>query len=70
MKGESMKIVIHNLYGRNDQSVAYMRKLGYCFDFVSLPTYATEMTAEECKDIMEHSEYYLDQYKASHMTIE
>lgn len=64
-----MNIVIHNLHGLNNGNKAYYRKLGDCFDFVSDKKLATDLTQQECEEIISHKEWYCEQYNASDMTV-
>lgn len=64
-------IYIENLYGINNGRKAYYRKQGdSCFDFVNSPEYASNLSYNECANIMAHSEWYKNQYGASTIGIE
>lgn len=63
-----MIIKMNNLYGHED-SVAYYRKNGDCFDFSWSIEYASDLTKEEANKIMEHEEFYCKQYGASSLEI-
>ena len=66
-----MKIFIKNLYGIQDDKKAFYRKQGIgCFDFVNSIEFASDLTKEEVKNILNHSEWYLNQYNADKMGVE
>ena len=55
------------LYGM-ENSKAYYRKIGDgCFDFVNDKKFASDITREEAKKIMESQDWYLKQYNAEFM---
>ena len=50
---------------------AYYRKQGlYCFDFVTKKDLATDLTQQECDNIIKNSNYYLDMFGAKKMYVE
>lgn len=66
-----MKVYIKNLYGFNDGKKAYYRKQGaYCFDFVNSIEYASDLTESEIEKIMDHADWYKNQYKANEIGVE
>lgn len=66
-----MKVYIKNLYGINDGAKAYYRKQGSgCFDFVNSIEYASDLTESEVERIMNHAEWYKNQYKANEIGVE
>ena len=65
-----MKVFIKNLYGINDGRKAYYRKQGDCFDFVNSKEFASDLTEEEVAKVMNHAEWYKNQYKANEIGIE
>ena len=64
-----MYIKMIGLYGFEDQK-AWFRKRGDCFDFVSHKEFASDLTPEEAARVMEHSDWYCDQYQAEVLIIE
>lgn len=65
-----MKIFIKNLYGLNDGKKAYYRKLGLCFDFVNKEEFASDLTEDEVKRVLDHGEWYMKQYNASEIGVQ
>ena len=57
------------LYGGKDDE-AWYRKLGDCFDFVSNKEFATDISEDECKNVIAHKDFYLKQFDASKMIME
>lgn len=64
------KIAIVNLYGMKDGSKSYYRKNGDCFDFTWKKELASDLSIEECKDILKNYQWYCDIYHASNMIVE
>ena len=47
----------------NRNTEAWYRKLGkYCFDFVTLKEISTDLTAEQCAEILRHKDFYKNMY--------
>ena len=66
-----MKVYIKNLYGINDGKKSYYRKQGiYCFDFVNRKDFASDLTEEECGEILSHGLWYKKQYNANEIGTE
>lgn len=66
-----MKVFIKNLYGFKDGSKAYYRKQGVgCFDFVNDIKFASDLTEEEAKKVLERGEWYKAQYNADEIGTE
>lgn len=63
-----MKIKMNKLYGL-ENSVAYYRSIGDCFDFVSTIDLATELTEDEANEVMKYKDTYCKQYGASSMEV-
>lgn len=64
-----MKIYIENLYGI-EGTKAYFRKEGdYCFSFANSIKFASELTAKEAARIIEHENWYKNQYGANKMGV-
>ena len=61
-----MFIIMVGLYGIEGM-VAYYRKNGDCFDFVSDIKFASELTEEECERVLKYEDWYCKQYNADHM---
>lgn len=64
-----MYIKMIGLYGFETQK-AWFRKLGDGFDFVNHKEFASDLTAEEASRVMEHSDWYCDQYQAEVLIVE
>lgn len=64
-----MLCVLHNLYGMDGRK-AYFRKIGDCFDFVNRKEFASFLTWEEAKRVLQYKEWYCKQYGASYMDVE
>lgn len=59
-----MYIKMIGLYGMENQK-AYFRKVGDgCFEFCSNKKYASVLSKEEAKQVLEHKDWYLKQYNA------
>lgn len=65
---KKMIIKMTGLYGL-ENSDAYYRKLGLCFDFVNSVEHASELTADEVAKVTRHKEWYLKQYNAKDLEI-
>lgn len=66
-----MKIYIKNLYGLKDGRKAYYRKQGtYCFDFAWSKDYASDLSDQEVKNVLEHGDWYMQQYNADEIGVE
>lgn len=63
-----MIIKMTGLYGL-ENTFAYYRKLGDCFDFVNSIEYASELTKEEVEVVFEHKDWYLKQYAAKNLMV-
>ena len=63
-----MIIKMTGLYGL-ENSDAYYRKLGLCFDFVNSIEHASELTADEVAKVTRHKDWYLKQYGAKDLEI-
>lgn len=64
-----MYVRMTGLYNGNYE--AWYRKQGDgCFDFVRNKKFASDMTEEECQDVINHKEFYFKQFNASGMVIE
>lgn len=49
---------------------SWFRRIGiYGFDFVNDSTFASELTPEECEEVMKHSEWYLKIYGAESLDV-
>ena len=66
-----MFVKMVGLYGeRDDRSPAWYRKLGDCFDFVGDKKYATDLTEEQVKEIINSKEFYLRMFNAKDLIVE
>ena len=63
-----MKIRMNGLYGI-DTITAWYRKNGDLFNFAPKKEFASELTKEEADKVMEHAEWYLNQFNATSMQI-
>ena len=63
-----MIIKMMGLYGFDDTK-AYFRKIGDCFDFVNNKKYASNLSSEEAEKVMEHKDWYLNNYNANIMFV-
>lgn len=49
---------------------AWYRKLGDCFDFVNRKEFASDLTEEEARRVMEHADWFCNQYGAEKIIVE
>ena len=64
-----MFIRMNNLYGMKGQSAWYRKQGTGCFDFVNRKEFASDLTEQECKKIVEHASWYCSQYNAESIEI-
>ena len=64
-----MYVKMSGLYGMSD-SYAYYQKIGDgCFQFTYDRKHATDMSEAECRNVLKHGEWYMNQYNADMISI-
>lgn len=64
-----MFVKMSGLYGLNDSDAWYQKVGDGCFQFVNDRKFASDMSEPECRNVLEHGEWSMNQYNASVISI-
>ena len=64
-----MYVKLIGLYGLDGHDAWYRKQGVYCFDFVHNKQFASDLTAEEVRSILQYWDWYCKQYNAKEMEV-